>query len=128
MTQTPAVMTDPVGVPPEKAYKGYIKPTTSWSSPNPGSTRRSRNGQSKKPRRQIEFKAMRMHCPGDENIIPLYRPEDSTEDSEFLMPRKIRHNDQFTSTTDSAAASKQKNQLNTEQDYDEKKMSVNTSL
>ena len=26
----------------------------------------------------MPFRAMRMHCPGDENIIPLYRPDEST--------------------------------------------------
>ena len=43
MTQTPAVMTDPVGVLPEIAYRGYNKLTTSWSSPYPGSTTRAPN-------------------------------------------------------------------------------------
>jgi hypothetical protein len=43
----------------------------------------------------MEFKAMRMHCPNDENIIPVYRSEDSTEDSE-----------QSTSKPNSAAAPK----------------------
>ena len=28
----------------------------------------------------MPFCAMRMHCPGDENIIPLYRPDDATPD------------------------------------------------
>ena len=47
------------------------------SSSYPGSTRRSKHGQPKKPRRQMEFKCKRMHCPGDENIIPLYSPVES---------------------------------------------------
>ena len=54
----------------------------------------------------MEFKAMRMHCPGDENIIPVYRPEDSTEDSKPSMTKAVGHNKQFTSKLDSAAASK----------------------
>ena len=28
----------------------------------------------------MPFHAMRMHCPGDENIIPIYRPDESTHD------------------------------------------------
>ena len=28
----------------------------------------------------MPFRAMRMHCPGDEKIIPLYRPDDTTPD------------------------------------------------
>ena len=28
----------------------------------------------------MPFRAMRMHCPGDENIIPIYRPDDITHD------------------------------------------------
>ena len=26
----------------------------------------------------MPFRAMRMHCPGDENIIPIYRPDNTT--------------------------------------------------
>jgi hypothetical protein len=50
------------------------------SSSYPGITRRSKHGQPKKPRRQMEFKCKRMHCPGDENIIPLYRPAESDQE------------------------------------------------
>ena len=28
----------------------------------------------------MPFRCMRMHCPGDENIIPIYRPDDTTND------------------------------------------------
>ena len=28
----------------------------------------------------MPFRAMRMHSPGDENIIPIYRPDDTTND------------------------------------------------
>ena len=28
----------------------------------------------------MPFRAMRMHCPGDENIIPIYRPDEITHD------------------------------------------------
>ena len=28
----------------------------------------------------MPFRAMRMHCPGDENIIPIYRPDETTRD------------------------------------------------
>ena len=89
MAQTPPTMTDPVGVLPETAYKGSIKLTTSWSSPYLGSTRRSKHGQPKKPRRQMEFRAIRIHCPGDGNIIPVNRLEDRAVDSVPSIPKEI---------------------------------------
>ena len=55
--------------------------TVAWTPPYPGSTRRSKQGQPRRPRRQMPFRAMRMHCPGDENIIPLYRPDESNPDN-----------------------------------------------
>ena len=78
MTQTPAVISVSVSVLPTTTNTGHPQPTTRWPTTYPGSTRRSKHGQPKKPRRQMEFKAFRMHCPGDENIIPLYRPRDSS--------------------------------------------------
>ena len=86
MTQTAEVPTHSCGTSPAKAQAllSSSMTTTSqiitWTPPYPGSTRRSKHGQAKKPRRQMPFRAMRMHCPGDENIIPLYRPDDATPD------------------------------------------------
>jgi hypothetical protein len=47
ITQTSAVMTDLVGVLPEREYRGSNKLTTSWSSPYPESTRRFKHSQTK---------------------------------------------------------------------------------
>jgi hypothetical protein len=54
----------------------------------------------------MQFKEMRMHCLGDEHIIPLYRLEDSTENSKPSTTRAVGHNEPFTSNSESAAASK----------------------
>ena len=34
----------------------------------------------------MEFKCMRMHCPGDENIIPLFLPEANYSEAEEASP------------------------------------------
>ena len=34
----------------------------------------------------MEFKCMRMHCPGDENIIPLFLPEANDSEAEEASP------------------------------------------
>ena len=92
-TQTAAVPTHSCGTSPANAQALLPSSmlTTSqivpWTPPYPGSTRRSKHGQAKKPRRQMPFRAMRMHCPGDENSIPLYRPDDATPD---LPPQRLR--------------------------------------
>ena len=84
MTQPAAVTTHSCGTSPANAQAllPSLMFTTSqivpWTPPYPGSTRRSKHGQAKKPRRQMPFRAMRMHCPGDKNIIPLYRPDNAT--------------------------------------------------
>jgi hypothetical protein len=99
MTQTPAVVNVPVSALPNTAHTGQPKPTTSWYPPYPGSTRRSKYGQPKKPRSQMEFKCMQMPCPGDENIIPLYRPEDSAPDAKVASTLDIGQLEISTSQT-----------------------------
>ena len=106
MTQTPAVINVPVSVLPTTAHTGHPQPTPSWSPPYPGSTRRSKHGQPKKFRRQMEFKAMQMHCPGDENIIPIYRPEDSDPEPKVTSPLNIGQLEFNTTQPDLAAAPK----------------------
>ena len=106
MTQTPAVMTDPVGTLSETALIGHSTYATSWTSPNPGSTRRFKHGQAKKLRRQMPFRTMRMHSAGDKNIIPIYRPEDKTTDLVPSMPKEIDIDEQVTATQVSVAAPK----------------------
>ena len=34
----------------------------------------------------MPFRCMRMHCPGDENIIPIYRPTDTSTDVAASQP------------------------------------------
>jgi hypothetical protein len=45
----------------------------------------------------LQFKAMRMHCPGDENIIPIYRPEDSATDSKLATTVNVDQRGHLTS-------------------------------
>jgi hypothetical protein len=54
----------------------------------------------------MEFKPMRMHCPGDENIIPIYHPEDSATDSKLSTTLVIGQRDHITSQPHMAAAPK----------------------
>jgi hypothetical protein len=37
----------------------------------------------------MDFKAMQMHCPGDEKIIPLYRPENNIADSKIATTMDV---------------------------------------
>ena len=54
----------------------------------------------------MPFRAMRMHCPGDENIIPLYRPEDTTAALETSMPEGFDTDEKITEIQVSVAAPK----------------------
>ena len=54
----------------------------------------------------MSFCTMRMHCPGDENIIPLYRPEDTTDDLETSMPKEPGTDEQIQEIQVSVAAPK----------------------
>ena len=54
----------------------------------------------------MPFRAMQMHCPGDENIIPLYRPEDKTADLDTLPSKKIDTDEKITEIKVSVAAPK----------------------
>ena len=49
---------------------------------------------------------MRMHCPGDENIIPLYRPEDTTTDLDTSTSKTNDTAENATETQVSVAAPK----------------------
>jgi hypothetical protein len=104
MTTTSTLVNVPVSAIQSPAGTGSTLPITTWFSPYPGSTKRSKHGQPKKPRRQMEFKCMRMHCPGDENIIPLYRPvesnsEDKADSSLYVAEPKISTSKQEMTTT-----------------------------
>jgi hypothetical protein len=103
MTQTPTVGNAPVSAIPSTAHTGNPISITSWSPPYSGSTRRSKHGQPKKPRRQIEFKCMRMHFPGDENIIPLYLPEESAPEPKVASTLDIGQLEISTSKQDMAS-------------------------
>ena len=47
-----------------------------------------------------------MHCPGDENIMSIYRPEDKTADLVTSMPKEIDTDEQVTVTQVIIAAPK----------------------
>jgi hypothetical protein len=49
-----------------------------------------------------------MHCPGDENVIPLYRPEYSDPESKVSSTLDIGQLEISTSQPDMASASKSK--------------------
>ena len=105
ITPTSALVHAPVSAIQSLAGTGTGLPIQTWSSLYPGSTRRSKHGQPKKPRRQMEFKCKRMHCPADENIIPLYRPvESDSEDKvesffDVAEPKISTSKQEMTSTT-----------------------------
>ena len=54
----------------------------------------------------MPFHAMRMHCPGVENIIPVYRPEDKTADLDTSTSREIDTDEKITKIQVSVAAPK----------------------
>jgi hypothetical protein len=47
-----------------------------------------------------------MHCTGDENIIPIYHPEDSNTDSKLETTVEFGHTDHITSQPDKVAPTK----------------------
>jgi hypothetical protein len=110
-TQTAVVINTPASTTSSTASTGSKLKIPPWSSSYPGSTRRSKHGQPKKPRRQMEFRCMRMHCPGDENIIPLHRPEESDSEDKVESPLAVAEtkistsNQDMTTTTTSGVSS-----------------------
>jgi hypothetical protein len=103
-TPTSAVVNAPVSATPSTAGTKNTLPIPTWSPPYPDSTRRSKHGQPKKPRRQMELKCMRMHCPGDENIIPLYRPVESDPEAKVASSVDIAQPKISTSQQDMTSA------------------------
>jgi hypothetical protein len=59
----------------------------------------------------MDFKAMQMHCPGDENIIPIYLPEDSATDSKPATTVDVGQRNHVTSKPDRSAAPKSEGAL-----------------
>ena len=54
----------------------------------------------------MPFRAMQMHCPGDKNIIPLYRPEDTTADLDTSTSKENDTEEKVTEIQVSVAAPK----------------------
>jgi hypothetical protein len=63
-------------------YTGTGRPTYSRIVTSDRRVRRSKQGASLPPRRQMQFMASRMCCPGDENLVKVEHEENNSDDGE----------------------------------------------